>query len=451
MSDYVKETIESLQRSSPAQTDYYQAAQDVLSSLQPLLEADPKYRKHNIIARMVEPERQIMFRVAWIDDAGNVQVNKGYRVEFNSALGPYKGGLRFHPSVTAGVIKFLGFEQIFKNALTGLAIGGGKGGSDFDPKGRSDNEVMRFCQAFMSELFRHIGPTIDVPAGDIGVGGREIGYLFGQYKRLTGRYEGVLTGKGLGWGGSRARTQATGYGAVYFAQNMLRARQQDLQGKVCAVSGSGNVAIYTIEKLYQEGALPVTISDSSGMVYDQRGIDLELLKRIKEQDRTRVSAYTCEYPEAQFIPVEQYPEGRNAVWTVPCDAAFPSATQNELNEDDAKELLKNGCVCVCEGANMPTTAAASETFVDAGIAYGPAKAANAGGVATSQLEMSQNASMLQWTFEDVDARLQLIMSDIHETAAQTALEFGEPGNLVLGSNIAGFRKVADAMIDQGVL
>ncbi|MFN8184447.1 MAG: NADP-specific glutamate dehydrogenase [Candidatus Nanopelagicales bacterium] len=451
MSDYVKETIQSLERSSPAQTDFYQAAKDVLSSLQPLLESDPKYRDHNIIARMVEPERQIMFRVAWIDDAGQVQVNKGYRVEFNSALGPYKGGLRFHPSVTAGVIKFLGFEQIFKNALTGLAIGGGKGGSDFDPKGRSDNEVMRFCQAFMSELYRHIGPTVDVPAGDIGVGSREIGYLFGQYKRLTGRYEGVLTGKGLGWGGSRARTEATGYGAVYFAQNIMCARQEGLEGKVCTVSGSGNVAIYTIEKLYEEGALPVTVSDSSGMVYDQRGIDLDLLKRIKERDRGRISGYVLEHPEAQFVAVEEYPQGRNAVWTVPCDAAFPSATQNELNEDDATELLKNGCTCVCEGANMPSTSGAVDTLLDAGIAYGPAKAANAGGVATSQLEMSQNASMQQWTFEDVDARLRRIMADIHETAAETAAEFGEPGNLVLGSNIASFRKVADAMIDQGVL
>lgn len=449
MIDYVRETIESLQRSSPAQTDFYQAAEEVLASLHPLLDGDPKYRKHNIIARVVEPERQILFRVVWIDDAGEVQVNKGYRVEFNSALGPYKGGLRFHPSVTAGVIKFLGFEQVFKNALTGLPIGGGKGGSDFNPRGRSDTEIMSFCQSFMTELYRHIGPTVDVPAGDIGVGAREIGYLFGQYKRLTGQYHGVLTGKGLGWGGSLVRKEATGYGSVYFAQNMLQARGEDLEGKVCTVSGAGNVAIYTIEKLYEVGAKPVTISDSSGMVYDHRGIDLDLVKRIKEQDRDRVSRYVEVHPEAEFVPVDKYPQARNAVWSIPCDAAFPSATQNELNGDDAKELLKNGCVCVSEGANMPSTLEGTETFLSAGVAYGPAKAANAGGVATSQLEMSQNASMQQWSFEEVDNRLRQIMADIHQTARDTAAEFGTPGNLVLGANIAGFRKVADAMIDQG--
>ncbi|HQR79620.1 MAG TPA: NADP-specific glutamate dehydrogenase [Actinomycetota bacterium] len=447
--DYVRETIESLQRSSPAQTDFYQAAEEVLASLHPLLDGDPKYRRHKIIPRIVEPERQILFRVVWIDDTGEVQVNKGYRVEFNSALGPYKGGLRFHPSVTAGVIKFLGFEQVFKNALTGLPIGGGKGGSDFDPKGRSDSEIMSFCQSFMTELYRHIGPTVDVPAGDIGVGTREIGYLFGQYKRLTGQYNGVLTGKGLSWGGSLVRKEATGYGSVYFAQNMLQARGEDLEGKVCTVSGSGNVAIYTIEKLYEVGAKPVTISDSCGMIYDHRGIDLALVKRIKEQDRDRISRYVEEHPEAEFVPVEKYPDGCNAVWSVPCDAAFPSATQNELGREDAEILLKNGCLCVSEGANMPSTQQAIEVFLSAGVAYGPAKAANAGGVATSQLEMSQNASMQQWTFEEVDNRLRQIMADIHQTASDTAAEFGVPGNLALGANIAGFRKVADAMIDQG--
>lgn len=451
MTSYVTDTIDYLMKSSPAQADFYQAAEEVLVSLQPLLDRDAKYQKANIIQRIVEPERQILFRVAWVDDKGNVQVNKGYRIEFNSALGPYKGGLRFHPSVTAGVIKFLGFEQIFKNALTGLPIGGAKGGSDFDPKGRSDNEVMRFCQSFMSELYRHIGPTIDVPAGDIGVGGREIGYLYGQYKRLTGRYEGVLTGKGLNWGGSLGRTEATGYGAVYFAQNMLADRGDSLEGKVCTVSGSGNVAIYTIEKLYQVGAKPVTCSDSNGMIYDERGIDLDLLKHIKEVERGRLTNYVDEHKGAVYTPVEDYPDGHNGVWTVPCQAAFPSATQNEVSQADAAQLLQNGCVCISEGANMPSTADAVETFLSAGIAYGPAKAANAGGVATSQLEMSQNASMTQWTFEEVDSRLQRIMADIHTTASETAAEFGSPGNLVLGANVAGFRKVADAMIDQGVL
>ncbi|MGB8019804.1 MAG: NADP-specific glutamate dehydrogenase [Candidatus Nanopelagicales bacterium] len=451
MPSYVSDTIKYLMATSPAQADFYQAAEEVLISLKPLLDRDPKYRRANIIQRIVEPERQIFFRVAWVDDNGDVQVNKGYRVEFNSALGPYKGGLRFHPSVTAGVIKFLGFEQIFKNSLTGLPIGGAKGGANFDPKGKSDNEVMRFCQAFMSELYRHIGPTTDVPAGDIGVGGREIGYLFGQYKRLTGRYEGVLTGKGLNWGGSLARTEATGYGNVYFAQNMLEVSGDSLEDKVCTVSGSGNVAIYTIEKLYQVGAKPVTCSDSDGMIYDERGIDLDLLKQIKEVERSRLTRYVEEHKGAVYTPVEQYPDGRNAVWSIPCDAAFPSATQNEVNGSDAAELLSNGCICVSEGANMPSSAEAMEKFLAAGIAYGPAKAANAGGVATSQLEMSQNAAMNQWTFEEVDTRLKRIMADVHSTALEASNEFGAPGNLVLGANIAGFRKVADAMIDQGVL
>jgi glutamate dehydrogenase (NADP+) len=448
---YVAETITKLKRTGPAEIEYYQAVEEVLMSLRPLLDKDAKYRKHNIIDRIVEPERQIMFRVAWIDDRGHVQVNKGYRVEFNSAIGPYKGGLRFHPSVYAGIIKFLGFEQIFKNSLTGLAIGGGKGGSDFDPKGKSDNEIMRFCQSFMNELYRYLGPTIDVPAGDIGVGAREIGYMFGQYKRLTGRYEGVFTGKKLNWGGSLARKEATGYGAVYFAQNMLAARDQSLEGKTCVVSGAGNVAIYTVEKLYQVGAKPVTVSDSSGMIYHAQGINLETLKQLKEVEGVSLASYITHHPDAKYTPVAQYPAGRNAIWSVPCDAAFPSATQNELNEEDAAELLKNGCICISEGANMPSTQGAVDKFLAAGISYGPGKAANAGGVATSQLEMAQNASMQQWTFEEVDQRLHTIMDNIFRTASQTAREFGQPNNLVLGANIAGFRKVADAMIDQGVV
>ena len=448
---YLEEVFNYLNRTSPAQTEFYQAAEEVLYSLQPLLDKYPQYRKHKIIERIVEPERQIMFRVNWVDDNGEIQVNKGYRIEFNSALGPYKGGLRFHPSVNAGVIKFLGFEQIFKNALTGLQIGGGKGGSDFNPKGRSDNEVMRFCQAFMSELFRHIGANTDVPAGDIGVGAREIGYMFGMYKKLANKYEGVLTGKSLKWGGSLARTEATGYGCVYFAKYMLAARGETLEGKKCIVSGSGNVAIYTIEKLYHLGALPITCSDSRGMIIDEQGIDLLLLKDLKEKQRASLSEYVKHKPMAKYIPVEEYPEGRNAVWSVPCFAAFPSATQNELNLEDAKALLENGCKCVSEGANMPSTAQAVDLFIETKIAYGPGKAANAGGVSTSQLEMAQNASMLSWTFEEVDAKLDQIMKNIFESASSTAAEFGQPTNLVLGANIAGFKKVADAMIEQGLV
>ena len=448
---YLEDVFNYLKRTSPAQTEFYQAAEEVLNSLQPVLEKYPQYRKHKIIERIVEPERQIMFRVNWVDDNGEIQVNKGFRIEFNSALGPYKGGLRFHPSVNAGVIKFLGFEQIFKNALTGLQIGGGKGGSDFDPKGKSDNEIMRFCQAFMSELFRHIGANTDVPAGDIGVGAREIGYMFGMYKKLVNRYEGVFTGKSLKWGGSLVRTEATGYGCVYFAKNMLAARGESLEGKRCVVSGSGNVAIYTIEKLYHLGALPITCSDSKGMILDEDGIDLALLKDLKENQRARLSEYIKHRPNAKYTPVEEYPQGRNAVWSVPCFAAFPSATQNELNLEDAKALLANGCQCVSEGANMPSTAQAVDLFVETKIAYGPGKAANAGGVATSQLEMAQNASMVAWTFEEVDAKLEQIMKNIFESASSTAAEFGEPTNLVLGANIAGFRKVADAMIEQGLV
>ncbi|MFY9074310.1 NADP-specific glutamate dehydrogenase [Malaciobacter mytili] len=448
---YVKEVFNYLKRSSPSQTEFYQAAEEVLESLRPLIEKYPKYAKHKIIERIVEPERQIFFRVNWVDDNGEIQVNKGFRVEFNSALGPYKGGLRFHPSVNAGVIKFLGFEQIFKNALTGLQIGGGKGGSDFDPKGKSDNEIMRFCQAFMTELFRHIGANTDVPAGDIGVGAREIGYMFGMYKKLANRYEGVLTGKSLLWGGSLGRTQATGYGAVYFAKYMLEARNETLENKICVVSGSGNVAIYTIEKLYQIGAIPVTCSDSRGMIYDKEGIDLELLKELKEVKRQRLTEYVKHRPNAIYTPVEEYEEGTNAVYSIPCFAAFPSATQNELNLKDAKNLLANGCICVSEGANMPSTPDAVNLFIKEKIAYGPGKAANAGGVATSQLEMAQNASMVNWTFEEVEAKLEQIMKNIFETTSKTAAEFGEPTNLVLGANIAGFRKVADAMIEQGLV
>ncbi|WP_299237057.1 NADP-specific glutamate dehydrogenase [uncultured Halomonas sp.] len=448
---YVHETLEKLRKSSPAQTEFYQAAEEVLECLRPLFKRSPHYHDHSIIERIVEPERQIMFRICWTDDEGRVQVNKGYRIQFNSALGPYKGGLRFHPSVTSGIIKFLGFEQIFKNALTGLPIGGGKGGSDFDPKGKSDGEIMRFCQAFMSELYRHIGPHTDVPAGDIGVGGREIGYLYGQYKRLTGRYEGVLTGKGLDWGGSIGRKEATGYGAVYFAQNMLEARGQTLEGKTCLVSGAGNVAIYTIEKLYELGAKPVTCTDSRGTLHDARGIDLDLLKELKEVTRASLETYLEKHPEATYIPVGEYPEDGHAVWRIKADAAFPCATQNELTAADAEVLVSNGVNCISEGANMPSAADAVDHFLEAKIAYGPGKAANAGGVATSQLEMAQNNSMEQWPLEKVDVKLKEIMANIHRQCADTAEEFGEPTNLVLGANIAGFRKVADAMIDQGVV
>ncbi|WP_282114185.1 NADP-specific glutamate dehydrogenase [Pseudoalteromonas arctica] len=449
--NYIHSTIAQLKNSSPAQCEFYQAVEEVLESLEPILENSEKYKKNAIIQRLVEPERQIMFRVPWVDDEGNIQVNKGYRIEFNSALGPYKGGLRFHPSVNASIIKFLGFEQIFKNALTGLPIGGGKGGANFDPKGRSDAEIMRFCQSFMSELYRHIGPTTDVPAGDIGVGAREIGYLFGQYKRLTGRYEGVLTGKSLLWGGSLVRKEATGYGAVYFADYMLQARGDSLQGKRCLVSGAGNVAIYAMEKLYQMGATPVSCSDSRGTVYHESGIDLNLIKCLKEQSRDCLSVYKQTHPDAIYISVNDYPKDGHAVWRFNADAAFPCATQNELTQADANALLSGGCLLVSEGANMPSTKEAIDCFIAAKIAYGPGKAANAGGVATSQLEMAQNASMQSWTFEEVDEKLKQIMKNIFVTANDTATEFGEPGNFLLGANIAGFRRVADAMIEQGVV
>ena len=447
---YAQRVIEGLKQKYASEPVFLQAVEEVLMTLQPLLDKDAKYEKNKILERITEPERIISFRVEWVDDKGEIQVNRGYRVQYNSAIGPYKGGLRFHPSVNLGILKFLGFEQIFKNSLTGLAIGGGKGGSDFDPKGKSENEVMRFCQAFMTELHRHIGATIDVPAGDIGVGGREVGYMFGQFKRLTRSYEGVLTGKNLLFGGSLARTEATGYGAVYFAQNMLEDRGESLEGKVCAVSGAGNVATYCCEKLLQLGARPVTVSDSRGMIYDPEGIKVDVLKQVKEVERASLTRYAELVPTAKHTPVAEYPEGRNAVWSVPCFAAFPCATQNELNLADAKTLLANGCKCVAEGANMPSTLDAVHVFLEAGIAYGPAKAANAGGVATSQLEMQQNAGMQSWTFETVDGKLKDIMGNIYKNAAATAKEFGQPGNLVLGANIAGFRKVADAMIAQGV-
>ena len=448
---YIHQTITDLKRTSPSQCEFFQAVEEVLESIESLLESVPRYKKQAIIQRMVEPERQIMFRVPWMDDNGDIQVNKGYRIEFNSALGPYKGGLRFHPSVNASIIKFLGFEQIFKNALTGLPIGGGKGGANFDPKGRSDAEIMRFCQSFMTELYRHIGPTTDVPAGDIGVGAREIGYLFGQYKRITGRYEGVLTGKSLLWGGSLARKEATGYGAVYFAKYMLEARGDSLKGKTCLVSGAGNVATYAIEKLYHLGAIPVSCSDSRGTIYHEKGIDLDLLKDIKEVRRKSLKEYIETHSDAQYISVADYPEDGHAVWRFKADAAFPCATQNELCVSDAKALLENGCTLVTEGANMPSTQEAVDTFIEAKIAFGPGKAANAGGVATSQLEMAQNASMQNWSFEQVDAKLKDIMKHVFDTANDTAAEFGQPGNLVFGANIAGFKRVAEAMIEQGAV
>lgn len=448
---YIHKTISGLKSTSPAQAEFYQAVEEVLDSLAPILESNKLYQQQAIIQRLVEPERQIMFRVPWVDDQGMIKVNKGYRIEFNSALGPYKGGLRFHPSVNASIIKFLGFEQIFKNALTGLPIGGGKGGSNFNPKGKSDGEIMRFCQSFMTELYRHIGPTTDVPAGDIGVGAREIGYMFGQYKRLTGRYEGVLTGKSLLWGGSLVRKEATGYGVVYFAENMLSIKNKTLKDKRCLISGSGNVAIYAIEKLYELGAKPITCSDSTGTLYHEEGIDLSLLKKLKEESRVSLASYIEVHKNAKFIPINEYPKGGHAVWRFKADAAFPCATQNELTLADAQALITNGCKLVSEGANMPSTQDAINTFVDANIAYGPSKAANAGGVATSQLEMAQNSSMQTWSFVQVDEKLKEIMKNIFETAHEAAIEFGQPGNLVLGANIAGFKRVADAMLEQGVV
>lgn len=432
-------------RRNPGENEFHQAVHEVLTSLEPVLAKDPHYADNALLERLVEPERQIIFRVPWVDDAGNVQVNRGFRIEFNSALGPYKGGLRFHPSVNAGIIKFLGFEQIFKNALTNQGIGGGKGGSDFDPHGRSDAEVMRFCQSFMTELSRHIGPNVDVPAGDIGVGGREIGYLFGQYKRLRNSYDaGVLTGKGLAWGGSLVRTEATGYGTVLFAQSMLATRGQSMEGQRVVVSGAGNVAIYAIEKAQALGAKVVTFSDSSGYVVDEAGVDLELLKQVKEVERGRVADYVKRRPSAQLVT-------GGSIWDVTCSVALPCATQNELNGDAAVRLLRNGCAVVAEGANMPSTPEAVEHFQAAGILYAPGKAANAGGVATSALEMEQNASRSRWDFATAEAKLTGIMADIHHSCLEAADTYGRPGDYVLGANAAGFVRVADVMNAFGII
>ena len=441
---YVDNVLAEVIRRNPDQPEFIQAATEVLHSLRPVIEAEPKYQEVSLLERLCEPERVVMFRVPWVDDSGKVQVNRGYRVQFNSAIGPYKGGLRFHPSVNLSIIKFLGFEQIFKNSLTGLPIGGGKGGSDFDPKGKSDREVMAFCQSFMTELYRHIGADVDVPAGDIGVGGREIGFLYGQYKRITGLYEGVLTGKGLTFGGSLARTEATGYGLVYFLDEMMKAKGESLEGKTVVISGSGNVAIYACEKATALGGKVVALSDSNGYVYDKDGIDLALVKEIKEVRRGRIR----EYAEAR--PSAEYHEGKG-IWTIPCDVALPCATQNELNADDAAALVKNGVRFVAEGANMPTTLEATEYLQKNGVTFAPGKASNAGGVATSALEMSQNSMRLSWTFEEVDAKLHDIMAGIHRNAYAAAEQYGCAGNYVVGANIAGFKKVADAMMAQGIV
>ncbi|EWS80942.1 glutamate dehydrogenase [Brachybacterium phenoliresistens] len=447
MSDsHLTSTFEQVLRRNPGEPEFHQAVREVFDSLEVLEEAGSEYADLSILSRLCEPERQIIFRVPWVDDTGTVRVNRGFRVEYNSALGPYKGGLRFHPSVNLGIVKFLGFEQIFKNSLTGLPIGGGKGGSDFNPRGRSDGEVMRFCQSFMTELHRHIGEYTDVPAGDIGVGGREIGFLFGQYKRLTNRYEaGVLTGKGLSWGGSLVRTEATGYGATIFADEMLRARGSSLEGRRVAVSGSGNVAIYAIEKTHQLGGTAITASDSSGYVVDEAGIDLELLKQIKEVERGRIAEYAERRGDsARFV-------AGGSVWDVPVDIALPSATQNELDAEAARTLVRNGVQAVSEGANMPATPEAIGIFREAGVAFGPGKAANAGGVATSALEMQQNAARDAWSFEHTEERLTQIMRDIHATCLETAELVGRPGDYVVGANVAGFKKVADAMAAFGVI
>ena len=442
---YVDEIMESVIAKNPSEPEFHQAVREVLDSLRPVVDAnEEKFRKEALLERLVEPERQLKFRVPWVDDKGQVQVNTGYRVQFNSAIGPYKGGLRLHPSVNLGIIKFLGFEQIFKNSLTGLPIGGGKGGSDFDPNGKSDREVMAFCQSFMTELFRHIGENTDVPAGDIGTGAREIGYLYGQYKRLTGRYEGVLTGKGLSYGGSLARTEATGYGLLYLTQEMLKLNGMDIAGMTAAVSGSGNVAIYAIQKAQQLGVKVLTCSDSNGWVYDPDGIDVAALKEIKEVKRARLTEYK------NYRPNSEYHEGRG-VWTVKVDLALPCATQNELLLEDAKALAANGCTAVAEGANMPTTLEATEYLQENGVLFAPGKAANAGGVATSALEMSQNSERLSWTFQEVDAKLQGIMVNICHNMADAAKRYGYEKNYVVGANIAGFEKVVEAMLAQGVV
>ena len=441
---YVDEVLARVKTKNAAEPEFLQAVDEVLESIRPVVEANEElYKKEAILGRITEPDRQFKFRVAWVDDNGQVQVNTGYRVQFNNAIGPYKGGLRLHPSVYLGIIKFLGFEQVFKNSLTGLPIGGGKGGSDFDPKGKSDREVMAFCQSFMTELSKYIGADVDVPAGDIGTGAREIGYLYGQYKRITGLYEGVLTGKGLSYGGSLARTEATGYGLLYMTEELLKSHGQDIAGKTCVVSGAGNVAIYAIQKAHQLGAKCVTCSDSTGWIYDPEGIDVDLLKEVKEVKRARLTEYAAARPSAE------YHEGRG-VWSVKCDIALPCATQNELLIDDAKALVANGCIAVCEGANMPTTLDATQYLQQNGVYFVPGKAANAGGVATSALEMSQNSERLSWTFEEVDAKLNQIMVNIYHNIDDAAKRYGKEGDYVAGANIAGFEKVVDAMLAQGV-
>ncbi len=453
MSGYAAEFVNAVKAKNPGELEFHQAVSEVVESCSKVLDRHPKYREAKIMERMVEPERVIMFRVPWQDDKGEYQINRGFRIEMNSAIGPYKGGLRFHPSVNLGILKFLAFEQVYKNALTTLPMGGGKGGSDFDPKGKSDGEVMRFCQSFMTELQRHIGPDTDVPAGDIGVGGREIGYLFGQYKRLRNEFTGVLTGKGLGWGGSLIRPEATGYGCVYFAAEMLATRGDSFAGKTCLVSGSGNVAQYTVEKILDLGGTAVSLSDSAGFIYDPTGIDREKLAfvmELKNVRRGRIAEYADRYPKATYTPVDPALD-HNPMWAIPADCAFPSATQNEINGKDAANLLANGVELVAEGANMPSTAEAIQQFVEAGILYAPGKASNAGGVATSGLEMSQNSLRLSWTREEVDQRLQGIMKSIHSSCVGAAEEYGTPGNYVNGANIAGFLKVADAMLDQGLV
>lgn len=444
--DYVNRLFKTIQMRNPNEGEFQQAVKEVLDSLVPVLVKNPIYIKQAVLERMIEPERLITFRVPWVDDKGNIQVNRGFRVQFNSAIGPYKGGLRFHPSVNASIIKFLGFEQIFKNSLTGQPIGGGKGGSDFDPKGKSDLEIMRFCQSFMTELSRHIGPDIDVPAGDIGVGAREIGYMFGQYKKLKGAYEaGVLTGKGIGYGGSLGRKEATGYGLVYFVKEMLKSQGLSFKGSTVVVSGSGNVSIYAMEKAMQFGAKVVACSDSIGYVYDPNGIDLETVKRLKEVENKRMFEYVREHPDAI------YQEGCSGIWAIPCDIALPCATQNELNKEAAEMLVSNGVKAVGEGANMPSTLQAIDTFIGHHVLFAPAKAANAGGVAVSALEMAQNSARLAWTFEEVDLKLQDIMKEIYRKSLKASEDYEAPGNLVVGANIAGFVKVADAMIQQGVI
>lgn len=442
------EIYENVKKRNPGEPEFHQAVIEVLESLEPVINKHPEYIEKGIMASIVEPERIIKFRVPWVDDNGNVQVNRGFRIQFNSAIGPYKGGLRFHPSVYEGIIKFLGFEQIFKNSLTGLPIGGGKGGSDFDPHGKSDMEVMRFCQSFMTELSKYIGADEDVPAGDIGVGGREIGYLYGQYKRITNKYEGVLTGKGLTYGGSLARTEATGYGLCYFTEALLNDHNDSLKGKTVVISGSGNVAIFACEKATSYGAKVVAMSDSNGYIYDKNGIDLDYIKEIKIASRKRIKEYLVKHPEAEY---HEDANGSKGIWTVKCDVALPCATQNEINEDSAKALVKNGVMCVCEGANMPSTPGAIETFQSAGVFFGPAKAANAGGVATSALEMSQNSMRYSWTFEEVDAKLKGIMENIYKNISKAAKDYDMEGNLVAGANIAGFLKVATAMMAQGLV